>query len=157
MPNGALFKMSPGGHSELIRDIVEQFAPRFAPGARVLYVGDTGNKGVIHDVDFLATLGISVHERGKMPDAILYMENKNWLFLVESVTSVGPVDGKRHEELTHLFSKSSAGLVFVTAFPSRKVMAKFLPALAWETEVWCADDPTHLIHFNGDRFMGPHS
>jgi adenine-specific DNA-methyltransferase len=156
MPNGEVFKMSPGAHSELIRDILEVFAPRFAQGARVLYVGDTGNKGVIHDTALMAKLGIDLHARGKMPDAVLYVEDKAWLFLMESVTSVGPVDGKRQAELQHLFGPASAGLVFVTAFPSRQLMARFLPNIAWETEVWCADDPTHLIHFNGDRFLGPH-
>ncbi len=156
LPDGAIFKMSPGAHSELIRDILQSFAPRFAPGARVLYVGDTGNKGVIHDKLKMAELGIALHERGKMPDAVLYVEGKNWLFLVESVTSVGPVDGKRHAELSHLFGQTSAGLVFVTAFPNRQLMSRFLPHIAWETEVWCADDATHLIHFNGDRFLGPH-
>jgi adenine-specific DNA-methyltransferase len=156
LPDGAIFKMSPGAHSELIREILESFAPRFAPGARVLYVGDTGNKGVIHDKLKLAELGIALHERGKMPDAVLYVVGKNWLFLVESVTSVGPVDGKRHAELSQLFGHITAGLVFVTAFPNRQLMSRFLPYIAWETEVWCADDATHLIHFNGDRFLGPH-
>ena len=156
LPDGSVFKMSAGAHSELIRDILQEFAPRFAPGSRLLYVGDTGNKGVIHDVVSMERLGIHAHERGKMPDAILYREDKGWLYLIESVTSVGPVDGKRHGELVHLFGKATAGLVFVTAFPSRQLMARFLTAIAWETEVWCADNPTHLIHFNGDRFMGPH-
>lgn len=156
LPDGSVFEMSPGGHSELIRDIIEQFAPRFAPGSQVLYVGDTGNKGVIIDIPTLEQLGINIHERGKMPDAILYLASKNWLFLIESVTSVGPVDGKRHAELTTLFGKSSAGMVFVTAFPNRQLMARFLPEIAWETEVWCSDNPSHLIHFNGDRFLGPH-
>ncbi len=156
MPGGASFKMSPGAHSELIRDILESFAPRFAPAARVLYVGDTGNKGVIHDKLQMVKLGIDLHERGKMPDVVLYVEEKNWLFLVESVTSVGPVDGKRHAELTQLFAQTSAGLVFVTTFPNRQLMSRFLPHIAWETEVWCADDASHLIHFNGDRFLGPH-
>lgn len=156
LPDGFLVEMSPGGHSELIRDIIQEFAPRFAQGSRVLYIGDTGNKGVVHDQERLAALGVNVHERGKMPDAILYCEKKGWLYLVESVTSVGPVDGKRHAELTHLFGKAKAGLVFVTAFPNRQLMARFLPDIAWETEVWCADNPTHMIHFNGDRFMGPH-
>lgn len=156
LPDGSALMMSPGGHSELIRDIIEQFAPRFAPGAKVLYVGDTGNKGVIHDTAAMLKLGINVHERGKMPDAILYLESKNWLYLIESVTSVGPVDGKRHAELSHLFGNATAGLVYVTAFPSRQLMARFLTVLAWETEVWCAEDPSHLIHFNGDRFLGPH-
>lgn len=156
LPDGSIFSMSPGIHSQLIRYIIQEFAPRFAPGSKVLYVGDTGTKGLIHDIDYMQRLGIHVHERGKMPDAILYSEERNWLFLIESVTSVGPVDGKRHDELRHLFGKSSAGLVFVTAFPNRQQMARFLPDIAWETEVWCADNPSHLIHFNGDRFLGPH-
>ena len=157
LPDGAVFSMSPGAHSELIRAIIEQFAPRFAPGSSVLYVGDTGNKGVIHDEHGLRALNASVHERGKMPDAILYRADKGWLYLVESVTSVGPVDGKRHAELTALFGKAKAGLVFVTAFPDRGVMARFLPDIAWETEVWVADNPDHLIHFNGGRFLGPYA
>lgn len=156
LPDGSLFKMAPGSHSELIRNIIEEFSPRFARGAQVLYVGDTGNKGVIHETETLKKLGVIAHERGKMPDAILYLADKNWLLLIESVTSGGPVDGKRHAELSHLFGKSSAGLVFVTAFPDRQLMARFLPTIAWETEVWCADNPSHLIHFNGDRFLGPH-
>jgi adenine-specific DNA-methyltransferase len=156
LPDGKTFDMSPGAHSELIRSVIWEFAPRFAPGSRVLYVGDTGNKGVIHDEALLGNLGIHAHERGKMPDVILYREDKGWLYLIESVTSVGPVDGKRYGELARLFSQARAGLVFVTAFPSRQLMARFLPHIAWETEVWCSDQPTHMIHFNGDRFMGPH-
>jgi adenine-specific DNA-methyltransferase len=156
LPGGVVLKLSPGAHSALIRDVIEGFAPRFAKGAHVLYVGDTGNKGVVHEKTRLQALGVDAHERGKMPDAILFLEEKRWLYLVESVTSVGPVDGKRHAELSQLFGPAQAGLVFVTAFPSRQLMARFLPDIAWETEVWCADNPSHLIHFNGDRFLGPH-
>jgi adenine-specific DNA-methyltransferase len=154
--DGTILELSPGKHSGLIRDIVEQFAPRFAPGSRAVYIGDTGNKGVVFDEDYLAKLGIVVHERGKMPDVVLHHIERDWLLLVESVTSVGPVDGKRHAELSHLFDKSSAGLVYVTAFRDRVMMKKFLAEIAWETEVWVASDPDHLIHFNGDRFLGPH-
>jgi adenine-specific DNA-methyltransferase len=157
LPDGVILKLSPGPHSTLIRDVIQEFAPRFAKGARVLYVGDTGNKGVIHDKVRLEAIGIHAHERGKMPDAILFLEDKRWLYLVESVTSVGPVDGKRHSELSYLFGAAAAGLVFVTAFPNRQLMSRFLIDIAWETEVWCADNPTHLIHFNGDRFLGPYS
>lgn len=156
LPDGGVVSMSPGIHSELIRDTLESFAPRFAPACKVLYLGDTGNKGVVHDQAFLSGLGIDAHERGKMPDAILYCEQKRWLYLIECVTSVGPVDGKRHAELKQLFGNAAAGLVFVTAFPSRQLMTRFLLHIAWETEVWCADNPSHLIHFNGDRFLGPH-
>ena len=156
LADGSTLDLSPGDHSELIRDIIEQFAPRFAPASRVVYIGDTGNKGVIFDEAYLEKLGVVVHERGKMPDVVLHFVEKNWLLLVESVTSVGPMDGKRHAELSHLFGKSSAGLVYVTAFPDRVLMKKFLTDIAWETEVWVASDPDHLIHFNGDRFLGPH-
>jgi type II restriction enzyme len=81
---------------------------------------------------------------------------KNWLLLVESVTSHGPMDGKRHNELTRLFAGATAGLVYVTAFPNRVTMARYLDSIAWETEVWVADAPSHLIHFNGERFLGPY-
>lgn len=65
-------------------------------------------------------------------------------------------DAKRHAELVTLFAGSMAGLVYVTAFPNRAVKAKYLADIAWETEVWVADAPTHLIHFNGVRFLGPY-
>ena len=25
----------------------------------------------------------------------------------------------------------------------------------WDTEVWIAELPEHMIHLNGDQFMGP--
>ncbi len=156
LPSGETLRLSPGSHSELIRDVIEQFAPRFVPGARLVYVGDTGNKGVVFDEDHLARLGVVIHERGKMPDVVMHDEKRDWLILVESVTSVGPVDGKRHAELLHIFATSRAGPIFVTAFPNRSLMARFLTDIAWETEVWVADNPSHLIHFNGKRFLGPY-
>lgn len=156
LPNGQTMLLSPGQHSELIRDIVEEFAPRFVPGAKLVYVGDTGDKSIIFDEQHLAAIGVVLHGRGKLPDVIFHDENRDWLILVESVTSVGPMDGKRHEELLQLFANARPGLVFVTAFPDRALMSRFLGVLAWETEVWCASDPTHMIHFNGDRFLGPH-
>src|SRR5262249_7953214 len=104
----------------------------------------------------LAELGVKIDSHGKMPDVIIYYSENNWLLLIESVTSHGPVDGKRHEELLKLFENSTAGLVYVTAFPSRSVMARYLSDIAWETEVWVADAPSHLIHFNGVRFLGPY-
>lgn len=156
LSDGKCIKLSPGAHSELIRNIIEEFAPRFAPGSVLVYAGDTGDKWGYFDESLLASLGINVDFHGKMPDVILYSATKNWLFLVESVTSHGPVDGKRHAELTTIFAEASAGLVYITAFPNRSIMSRYLPEIAWETEVWVADAPTHLIHFNGDRFLGPH-
>jgi len=149
--------LTPGRHSELVKAIVEEFAPRFVPGAQLVYAGDTGDKWGYFDKALLTNLGVSIDAHGKMPDVVIHYPDRNWLLLIESVTSHGPVDGKRHDELTHLFSQSVAGLVYVTAFPNRSTMARYLPEIAWETEVWCADAPSHLIHFNGARFLGPYA
>ena len=149
--------LTPGEHSELIREIIEGFASRFIPRAKLIYAGDTGKKLGYFDQELLAELGVSVDVHGKMPDVVLFDPKRNWLVLVESVTSHGPVDGKRHAELAKLFSKSTAGLVYVTAFPNRAVMGRYLGEIAWETDVWVADAPSHLIHFNGERFLGPYS
>lgn len=153
---GKEITLSPGDHSELIRAIIEDFAPRFAPGSVLVYAGDTGDKWGYFDAALLAELGVDVDSHGKMPDVILHFVEKNWLLLVESVTSHGPVDGKRHAELAKLFAGSKAGLVYVTAFPNRSILGRYLPEIAWETEVWVADAPSHLIHFNGVRFLGPY-
>jgi hypothetical protein len=153
---GKKITLSPGEHSELIRAIIEDFGPRFAPGSKLVYAGDTGDKWGYFDAALLAGLGVQVDSHGKMPDVVLYDPERNWLLLVESVTSHGPVDAKRHSELAKLFGGSTAGLVYVTAFPNRAVMGKYLGAIAWETEVWVADSPSHLIHFDGVRFLGPY-
>jgi BsuBI/PstI restriction endonuclease domain/BsuBI/PstI restriction endonuclease HTH domain len=148
--------LSPGAHSELIRAIIEEFAPRFVPGSVLIYVGDTGDKWGYFDRLLLSQLGVEVDLHGKMPDVVFHDTERNWLILVESVTSHGPVDGKRQAELAKLFAGAKAGLVYVTAFPARNIMARYVAQIAWETEVWAAEDPSHLIHFNGDRFLGPH-
>lgn len=153
---GQKITLSPGEHSELIRAIIEDFAPRFAPGSVLVYAGDTGDKWGYFDAALLAGLGVDVDSHGKMPDVVLHFTEKNWLLLVESVTSHGPVDGKRHTELAKLFARSTAGLVYVTAFPNRAIMGRYIGDIAWETEVWVADAPSHLIHFNGVRFLGPY-
>lgn len=108
------------------------------------------------DAVLLGELGVAVDSHGKMPDVVLYCPARKWLLLIESVTSHGPVDGKRHAELEHLFSASKVGRVYVTAFPNRTLMSRYLCDIAWETEVWAADSPSHLIHFNGERFLGPY-
>lgn len=154
--DGTTIQISPGEHSLLIKAIIEEFAPRFVQGGQLIYVGDTGEKVGYFDEDLLHQLGVAVDRHGKMPDVVIYYPKEHWLLLIESVTSHGPVDGKRHEELMQLFAGAEPGLVYVTAFPTRAVMARYLSEIAWETEVWVADAPSHLIHFNGVRFLGPY-
>ncbi|RMH92886.1 restriction endonuclease [Lysobacter pythonis] len=156
IPGGQL-ALSPGAHSELIRDIIERFAPRFVRGAILLYVGDTGDKHGYFDRDALAALGVVVDDHGKLPDVVLHDVGRNWLILAEAASSHGPVDAKRHGELARLFANSTAGLVYVSAFPSRAIMRKYLADIAWETEAWAADEPDHLTHFDGERFLGPYA
>lgn len=122
----------------------------------MVYAGDTGEKWSYFDAALLAELGIAVDAHGKMPDVILHDTARDWLLLIEAVTSHGPVDGERHAELGRLFANARAGLVYVTAFPNRPLMARHLAEIAWETEVWVADAPSHLIHFDGERFLGPY-
>jgi BsuBI/PstI restriction endonuclease domain/BsuBI/PstI restriction endonuclease HTH domain len=155
--DGVEITLSAGDHSLLIKAIVEEFAPRFIAGGRLLYVGDTGDKYGYFDVDLLARLGVVLDNHGKLPDVVIYNAEKNWLFLIESVTSHGPVDSKRHTELEELFARCTAGRVYVSAFPNRKVFMKYLENIAWETEVWIAAAPTHMVHFNGPRFLGPYT
>lgn len=93
---------------------------------------------------------------GKLPDLVVNMGDRKWLILLEAASSHGPVDAKRYSELYEWFGGASAGLVLVSCFPARVEMRKHLSDIAWETESWCADNFTHLIHLNGERFLGPY-
>lgn len=153
---GKTITLSPGGQNVLVEHIINDFAPRFTPGGKMLYVGDTDEKFAYFDVEALGALGVLMDSHGKMPDVIIHYTSKNWLVIVEAVTSHGPIDAKRHSELQKLFGASTAGLVLVTAFLSRRAMVQYLSELSWETDVWIAESPTHMIHFNGERFLGPY-
>ena len=157
MPDGAVIELSAGGQNTLIRAIVEEFAPRFVRSPKVLLLGDAANKEIISDEKTMAKLGVVLPERGKAPDVLIHDTQRDWLIVIEAVTSHGPVDQKRKNELTDLFAKARPGLVFVTAFPDSKTYCRFCSNIAWETEVWIADAPDHMIHFNGERFLGPYS
>jgi adenine-specific DNA-methyltransferase len=156
LPDGVQIMLSAGGQNELIKQVIEEFCPRFTPAGKVIYVGDAGEKLNEHEVIYFEMLGIKVDKHGKMPDVIVHMPDKDWLVLIEAVTSHGPIDVKRHNELQELFKGSQAGLVYVTAFETRKTLLKYLQEIDWETEVWVAESPSHIIHFNGERFLGPY-
>jgi hypothetical protein len=154
--SGAEIQLSPGGQNVLVKNILDDFCPLFTPGGRVIYVGDTEQKWAYFDSASLRALGVEIEEHGKMPDVVVHYTSKNWLVLIEAVTSHGPVNPKRRLELSELFAHSKAGIVYVTAFMNRRTMIRYLDEISWETEVWIAESPTHLIHFNGERFLGPY-
>lgn len=153
---GQKIKLSPDRRNILIKKVIKDFCALYTPGGQMIYVGDTQLKWAYYDAGTLASLGVKIEEHGKMPDVVVYHSKTNWLLLIEAVTSHGPVNPKRRAELKELFAGSSAGLVFVTAFMDRHAMLKYLNDISWETEVWVAASPTHLIHFNGERFLGPY-
>ncbi|GER80508.1 MAG: N-6 DNA methylase [Anaerolineales bacterium] len=153
--DGTTYRLSPGKHNELQSAIVTEFGPRFAPGAKLLYLGDTAKKTIVLEMELLANLYVPASEHGKFADIILYDEKKNWLYLIEAVTAHGPVSPKRHVEMEELLEKCTAGRIYVTAFLDFATFKKFSNEIAWETEVWIAELPSHMIHFNGDKFLGP--
>jgi len=156
LPDGSLLIVPRAQWCVLIKAVVEQFCAKFSPGGKTIYVGDTDENFAYFDEALLKSLGVQIESHGKMPDVVIYHQKKNWLVLVEAVTSHGPVNPKRMSELKKLFKGCKAGLVFVTAFIDRQSMLKYLDEISWETEVWVAESPTHLIHFNGERFLGPY-
>lgn len=151
-----VLKLSPGKHNQLQAAVIEEFGPRFAPGSKLLYIGDTANKTLVLENEDFSKLGVVIKDHGKLPDVVLFDESKNWLFLIEAVTSHGPVSPKRLVELKKMFKNCSADLIFVTAFLDFPTFKRFSNDVAWETEVWIVEMPSHMIHFNGDKFIGPH-
>ena len=128
--------------SLLIKAIIKHFCPAFAPGGVVLCIGGDTEKKFVHlERGAISELGVSLSSAARIPDVIVHYAAKNWLLLIEAVTSAGPVDDKRLKELQHLFAGCKAGLVFVTAFESRRRMQSFASRIAWGSVVWIAEIP----------------
>lgn len=155
MINEEAFTFSTGSHNKLQKLIIEEFAPRFAPLSECLYVGDTIEKDLVKNTEKLSELGFEITLHDKMPDVVLYRPDKDWIYFIEAVTSVGPMDPKRIKEIEEMTQSVKSGKIYVTAFLDFKTFKKFSEQLAWETEVWIADMPDHMVHLNGDRFLGP--
>jgi len=156
LPGGRQVVLSAGEHNRLQKAIVEQFGARFARGAVVLYVGDTAKKHLVFERDMLARLSLRITEHDKLPDVVMYSEERHWLYLIEAVTSHGPMTPVRVRQLRTIVKGADVGLIYVTAFLNRDDFKRCVADIAWETEVWIADDPDHLIHFDGHRFLGPY-
>lgn len=155
LPNGKILLLSPGKHNLVQAAVVEEFASRFAKGSVLLYLGDTEQKDLHIDKKKLESIGIPITEHSKLPDVVIYDESKNWLYLIEAVTSHGPMSPKRIMELEEFLINCKAGKIYVSAFPNFAEFKKHTKNIAWDTEVWIMEFPEHIIHFNGDRFLGP--
>jgi type II restriction enzyme len=155
LQNGGMIKLSAGKHNQVQAAIVEQFAPRFVKDGILLYLGDTAKKNLFVDEKELKKLNIPIDQHSKLPDVVIYDSKRNWLFLIEAVTSHGPVSPKRLIELEAFLKNCTVGKIYVTAFADIAEFKKHSNNIAWETEVWLMETPDHMIHFNGDRFVGP--
>jgi hypothetical protein len=153
---GKTLSFSTGKHNALQKNIIENYLPMFGFGAEVLYVGDTEKKALHMNQKRLAALNFFELKHNELPDIVAYSKAKNWVFLIEAVTTANPVTELRRRVLLDLTKDCSADVVLVTAFPDRNTYRKFCADIAWETEVWIADAPEHLIHLNGDKFLGPY-
>jgi DNA (cytosine-5)-methyltransferase 1 len=156
LPYGQTIQFSPGEHNLLQKAIIEQFLPRYGFGAEVLYVGGNAKKILVKDEQKLKSLKFFELAHGELPDIVAYSPIKNWLFLIEAVHSSGPISPVRLSELKRLAKHCAADIVFITAFLNRDAFRKFAPEIAWETEVWIADAPDHMVHFDGDKYLGPY-
>ena len=137
----------------LLRDIVDVMAPRFFPSSRIIRLGDEYQSDFPRD---LRAVDLARRGNARLPDVILYDHKHGWLVLADASINSRPIDGERRMELMRLFRNPRVGLVFVTAFETRRAMQGFLGSISWESEVWIAEAPDHLIHFNGERFLGPY-
>lgn len=149
-------KFSPGEHNELQKAIIEEFLPRFGYGCEVLYVGDTADKYLFLEEEKLKNLNFFELSHGELPDVVAYSKEKNWLYLIEAYHSTGPMSDTRVLKLKELLTGCKCELIFITAFLDKATFKKQASVIAWETEAWIADEPDHMIHFNGDKFLGPH-
>lgn len=156
LADGNQFYLTPGKHNELQIAIIETFGPRFTPDATILYLGDAANKFVIYEKEKLAELGVPITMHDKLPDIILYNKTKNVLYLLEAVTSHGPISHKRLFELEKLLKNSTAKRVYISAFLDFAEYGRHKSKISWETEVWIAEVPEHMIHYNGDERMKYH-
>ncbi len=156
LPSGGKLDFSAGEHNDLQKSIIEDFLPRYGFGADVLYVGDTANKYLYLEKEKLKALNFFEISHEELPDVIAYSETKNWLYLIEAVHSSGPISEIRLLQLQKLTEKCNADIIYVTAFLTRPKFRQFMVDIAWETEVWIADNPDHLVHFNGNKFLGPY-
>lgn len=156
LSNGQSVALAPGSHNELQKAIVDDFLARFGMGAEVLYLADASNRTLYMDRRKLEELGFFELRDDLLPDVVAYDARRNWIYLIEAVHSSNPISYLRHQRLKRLTSGCKAPRIYVSVFKDRKTFCKWLPHIAWRTEVWLVEDPSHLIHFDGEKYHSPY-
>jgi len=157
LPNGVTVELQKEGpHNRLQKAIIEEFVPRFVKQPRLLYLGDTAEKVLHLDAEGFASVGLKEPAREMLPDVVVYDQERSWVFLIEAVHSANPISAERHIALEAFTKACKAPKVYVSVFENRETFRKWITEIGWETEVWLSDSPGHMIHFNGDKFLGPY-
>lgn len=167
LPDEDVMFISNEGQGPLVRAIVEKMLPRFAGGVSVLAIdtadglkfpweGKAGNQAAESVRELISEQPKTAVNTPIYPDVIAYDGDKGWLFLVEACNSEGVFDERRRSRLADLLGPRFPNMIFITCFNSRNEMKQWLPQLAWETEVWVADDPDHMIHLDGAKYLSPY-
>lgn len=158
LPNGKEIDLSYGEHNDLQKAIIEVFLPLFGFGAEVLYVGDTKDKFLHLEEAELKRIKFFTLAHEELPDVIAYSQEKNLLYLIEAYHSTGEWNEIRVRKVKRKLQESgcTANAVFFTAFENKNTFRQKAKDIAWETEVWIADSPEHLVHFNGYKFLELH-
>lgn len=158
LPNGKTIVLSYGEHNNLQKAIIEVFLPLFGFGAEVLYVGDTKDKFLHLEKAELEKIKFFTLEHEELPDVVAYSREKNLLYLIEAYHSTGEWDEIRVRKVKRKLEESgcTANVIFFTAFENKNIFKQKAKDIAWETEVWIADSPEHLVHFNGYKFLELH-
>lgn len=159
LPGGKHIDLSYGEHNNLQKAIIEVFLPAFGFGAEVLYVGDTKDKFLHLEQEALENLNFFPLEHEELPDVVAYSKEKNLLYLIEAYHSTGEWSEVRVRKIKRKLEEShcTANIVFFTAFENKNIFKQKAKDIAWETEVWIADTPEHLVHFNGYKFLEIHN
>lgn len=158
LPGGKTIDLSFGEHNDLQKAIIEVFLPLYGFGAEVLYVGDTKDKFLHLEKDALEAINFFPLEHEELPDVVAYSKEKNLLYLIEAYHSTGEWSEVRVRKVKRKLEESNclAKVVFFTAFENKNVFKQKAKDIAWETEVWIAEAPEHLVHFNGYKFLDIH-
>lgn len=156
LADGRVLGVANDDHNELQKRIVEVFLPTFVPSYRLIYIGETGDREIVRDTELVAKLHLERLFADKLPDIVAYDQKRDWIVIIEAYHSSGPISTMRHDRLKQLLGENAKKAVFITAFATRAAYKSNANKIAWKTEVWIADEPEHLIHLDGERFLGPY-
>lgn len=150
--SGQVFYLGPGEHNLLEKSVVEVFGHAFLNEPQVVYLGETSPRKGYQNRTLMRRLNLPIDTAASLPDVILFSETDLHLVIIEVVTSSGPVNSIRLEQLQK-FTKGPRKLgiktTYVSAFPSRAVFRKFVEDIAWGSSVWIENEPNNIVHFEG--------